>query len=74
MGEYRQILGEMVNIFIRLVELLVKVGLLTTNINFEDIDLISGHTTLTGEPTSVFDNGNIWIDVKYNGGNLRSSE
>ena len=39
--------------------------MLTANLNIEDIDDIYGYSTLTGEPTSVFDNGNIWIDTEY---------
>jgi hypothetical protein len=71
MAEYRAMLAEMVETFLPLVKQLVKAGLLTMNINIEDIDDLHKHSTLTGEPTIVFDNGNIWIDAEYAGGNLR---
>jgi hypothetical protein len=72
MAEYRAMLAEMVETFLPLVKQLVKAGLLTMNINIEDIDDLNKHSTLTGEPTIVFDNGNIWIDTEYAGGNLRT--
>jgi hypothetical protein len=71
MAEYRAMLAEMVETFLPLVKQLVKAGLLTMNINIEDINDLHKHSTLTGEPTIVFDNGNIWIDAEYAGGNLR---
>lgn len=71
LAEYRTTLAEMVETFLPLVKQLVKAGLLTANINIEDIDDIHKYSTLTGEPTIVFDNGNIWIDTEYAGGNLR---
>jgi hypothetical protein len=71
MAEYRTMLAEMVETFLPLVKQLVKAGLLTMNISIEDIDDLQKHSTLTGEPTIVFDNGNIWIDTEYAGGNLR---
>ena len=74
MNEYRAIQEEMVDVFMPLVKLIVKAGLLTMNINIDDIDSIDNYSTLTGEPTAVFDNGNIWIDTEYGGGNLRQSE
>lgn len=74
MNEYRAIQEEMVDVFMPLVKLLVKAGLLTMSINIDDIDSIDNYSTLTGEPTAVFDNGNIWIDTEYGGGNLRQSE
>jgi hypothetical protein len=39
--------------------------------NLEDIEDLARYSTLTGEPTIVFDNGNIWIDAEYAGGTLR---
>jgi hypothetical protein len=74
MNEYRAIQEEMVAVFMPLVKLIVKAGLLTMSINIDDIDSIDHYSTLTGEPTAVFDNGNIWIDTEYGGGNLRQSE
>jgi hypothetical protein len=71
MAEYRSMLAEMVQTFLPLVKQLVKAGLLTMNIDIEDIDDLHRHSTLTGEPTIVFNNGNIWIDAEYAGGNLR---
>ena len=71
MDEYRTLQAEMVEIFLPLVKQLVKAGLLTVDINIEDIKDIHKHSTLFGEPTSVFDNGNIWIDTEYAGGGLR---
>lgn len=71
MAEYRSMLAEMVETFLPLVKQLVTAGLLTMNINIEDIDDLQKYSTLTGEPTIVFDNGNIWIDAEYAGGNLR---
>lgn len=71
MAEYRTMLAEMVETFLPLVKQFVKAGLLTMNINIEDIDDLHKHSTLTGEPTIVFDNGNIWIDTEYAGGILR---
>jgi hypothetical protein len=70
-AEYRTMLAEMVGTFLPLVKQLVKAGLLTVNINIEDIDDLHRYSTLTGEPTIVFDNGNIWIDTEHAGGNLR---
>jgi hypothetical protein len=70
-AEYRELLGEMVNIFLPLVRKMVKAGLLTLNINIEDIGDLARYSTLSGEPTFVFDNGNIWIDTEFAGGNLR---
>lgn len=69
--EYRGMLKEMVDIFLPLVSLLVKSGILTVNLNTEDIEDISRYSSLTGEPTVVFDNGNIWIDTEHSGGTLR---
>lgn len=69
--EYRGMLEEMVATFMPLVSLLAKAGLLTANMNIEDIEDIHRYSTLTGEPTAVFDNGNIWIDTEYSGGVLR---
>ena len=74
MNEYRAIQEEMVAVFMPLVKLIVKAGLLTMSINIDDIESIDNYSTLTGEPTAVFDNGNIWIDTEYGGGNLRQSE
>jgi len=71
MSEYRAMLAEMVETFLPLVKQLVKAGLLTMNIDIEDISDLHKYSTLTGEPTIVFDNGNIWIDTEYAGGNLR---
>lgn len=71
MDEYRAMLAEMVGTFLPLVKQLVKAGLLTVNINIDDIDDLQRYSTLTGEPTIVFDNGNIWIDTEHAGGNLR---
>jgi hypothetical protein len=73
-AEYRGMLEEMVATFMPLVSLLAKAGLLTANINIEDIEDIYRYSTLTGEPTAVFDNGNIWIDTEYSGGSLRRVE
>lgn len=73
-AEYRGTLEEMVTIFLPLVNLLAKAGLLTTNMNIEDIEDIHRHSTLSGEPTAVFENGNIWIDTEYSGGVLRGKE
>jgi hypothetical protein len=64
-------LAEMVATFLPLVKQLVKAGLLTMSINIDDIGDLHKHSTLDGEPTVVFDNGNIWIDTEYAGGNLR---
>lgn len=72
MAEYRAMLAEMVATFLPLVKQLVKAGLLTMNIDIEDINDLHKYSTLTGEPTIVFDNGNIWIDTEYAGGNLRN--
>jgi TIR domain len=72
--EYRGMLEEMVAVFLPLVNLLVKAGLLTANMNIEDIEDIYRYSSLTGEPTAVFDNGNIWIDTEYSGGTLRLGE
>src|SRR5262249_11520840 len=72
-GEYKQLLGDMVTTFLPVVKLLVKAGLLTSTINIEDIEDIHKFTTLDGEPTAAFDNGNIWIDTEFAGGNLRKS-
>ena len=72
--EYRGVLEEMVAVFLPLVNLLVKAGLLTANMNIEDIEDIYRYSSLTGEPTAVFDNGNIWIDTEYSGGTLRLGE
>jgi hypothetical protein len=71
MAEYRTMLAEMVETFLPLVKQLVKAGLLTININIDDINDLQRYSTLTGEPTIVFDNGSIWIDTEYAGGNLR---
>jgi len=71
MDEYRAMLAEMVDTFLPLVKQLVKAGLLTVNINIDDIEDLQRYSTLTGEPTIVFDNGNIWIDTEHAGGNLR---
>ena len=71
MAEYRAMLAEMVATFLPLVKQLVSAGLLTLNINIEDIDDLQRYSTLTGEPTIAFDNGNIWVDTEYAGGNLR---
>jgi len=73
-AEYRGMLAEMVAVFLPLVNLLVKAGLLTANMNIEDIEDIYRFSSLTGEPTAVFDNGNIWIDTEYSGGSLRPGE
>lgn len=73
-AEYRKMLEEMVVIFMPLVSLLAKSGLLTTNINIDDIEDIHRYSTLTGEPTAIFENGNIWIDTEYSGGVLRPVE
>jgi hypothetical protein len=73
-AEYRRMLEEMVAVFLPLVNLLVKAGLLTANMNIEDIEDIYRYSSLTGEPTAVFDNGNIWIDTEYSGGTLRLGE
>ena len=73
MTEYRTMLAEMVETFLPVVKQLVKAGLLTVNINIEDIDDLQQYSTLTGEPTIVFDNGNIWIDTEHAGGNLRKA-
>lgn len=69
--EYRGMLEEMVAVFLPLMNLLVKAGLLTANMNIDDIEDIYRYSSLTGEPTAVFDNGNIWIDTEHSGGNLR---
>jgi hypothetical protein len=69
--EYRTHLAEMVQTFLPVVKQLVKAGLLTSSINIEDIDNIQQYSTLDGEPTLAFDNGNIWIDTEFAGGNLR---
>lgn len=69
MKEHRTLLRQMVLEFLPLVNLLVRAGLLTTSISLENVDC-SQHRTLTGEPTLVFDNGNIWIDTEYSGGIL----
>jgi hypothetical protein len=71
MAEYRGLLAEMVQTFLPLVKQLVHAGLLTMNINIEDIEDLQKYSTLTAEPTTVFDNGNIWIDTEYAGGVLR---
>lgn len=71
MAEYSDMLGELVATFLPLVKQLVSAGLLTVNINIEDIGDLQRHSTLTGEPTIAFDNGNIWVDTEYAGGNLR---
>jgi hypothetical protein len=71
MAEYRSMLAEMVATFLPLVKQLVMAGLLTMNIDIEDINDLHKYSTLTGEPTIVFDNGNIWVDTEYAGGNLR---
>ena len=71
MSEYRTLLEEMVETFMPIVKLLVKAGLITMDINIEDIKDIDRYSTLSGEPTAVFDNGNIWIDSEYSGGILR---
>ena len=73
-AEYREMLEEMVAVFLPLVNLLIKAGLLTANMNIEDIEDIYRYSSLTGEPTAVFDNGNIWIDTEHSGGNLRQSK
>lgn len=74
-NEYRNIKDEMVKEFLPLVKLLSKAGLLTLSINIDDIDSIGEYSSVTGEPTVVFDNGNIWIDSEHSGGVLkRSSE
>jgi hypothetical protein len=72
MAKYRTMLAEMVTTFSPLVKQLVKAGLLTMSINIEDIDDLHKYSTLTGEPTIVFDNGNIWIDTEHAGGVLRA--
>jgi len=74
LSEYREMLDEMVAVFLPLVNSLVKAGLLTANMNIEDIEDIYRFSSLTGEPTAVFENGNIWIDTEYGGGNLRTRE
>ena len=73
-AEYRALLAEMVGIFLPLVKKIVKAGLLTVNMNLEDIEDLARYSTLTGEPTIVFDNGNIWVDAEHAGGTLRSEE
>lgn len=74
MEEYRTIQSEMVSTFLPLVKLFVKAGLLTMNINIDAIDSLDRHSSLTGEPTTVFENGNIWIDTEYSGGCLHQTE
>ena len=59
---------KIVAVFLPLVTLLVKAGLLTANMNIEDIEDIYRFSSLTGEPTAVFDNGSIWIDTEFSGG------
>lgn len=73
-AEYREMLEEMVAVFLPLVDLLVKAGLLTANMNIEDIEDIYRYSSLTGEPTAVFDNGNIWFDTEHSGGTLRQAK
>jgi len=74
MTEYTATLAEMVETFLPLVEQLVSAGLVTVNINIEHIDDLAQYSTLTGEPTIAFDNGNIWLDTEYAGGTLRKKK
>jgi hypothetical protein len=70
-SEYRVIQAEMVSVFMPILTQMSKAGLLTVNLNIEDIENIEQYATLFGEPTFVFDNGNIWIDAENSGGVLR---
>ena len=72
--EYKAMLEEMVATFLPRVSMLAKAGILTANLNIEDIEDIYRYSSLTGEPTVVFDNGNIWIETEFSGGNLRQPE
>jgi hypothetical protein len=72
-SEYQAILADMVPVFMPILTQISKAGLLTVNLNVEDIENIEAFSTLSGEPTFVFDNGNIWIDAEYSGGVFRKS-
>jgi hypothetical protein len=71
-AEHGALRADLARTFIPLIEQLAEAGLLTLNINIEDIDDIQRFSTLFGEPTVVFENGNIWIDGKHSGGMLRT--
>jgi hypothetical protein len=68
MREYGTIQTEMVATFLPLVRQIVRAGLLTMSINVDDNELFgTPPTSITGEPTAVYENGNIWIDTEYSG-------
>lgn len=69
--EYRTIQSKMVSVFIPIVELMVKAELITVNIEVDENDDMNEYTNISGDPTCVFDNGNIWIDSEHSGGCLK---
>lgn len=60
MAECRSLRGELVSVFLPLVERLVDAGLLTMDIELGDEDL-SKFSSIAGEGVEAFENGNIWI-------------
>jgi hypothetical protein len=73
-SEYRALQEEMVHTFIPLIDTLVRAGLITVNVDLEDVDGLRKFTTVFGDPAFVFENGNIWIDSKHSGGMLMKQE
>jgi hypothetical protein len=68
MTEYGAIQTEMAATFLPLVKLLVRAGLLTMTINVDDSEMFRApFSSITGEPTAAYENGNIWIDSEYSG-------
>lgn len=70
-AELRATLPDMVKTFLPLVTQLIEAGLLTTSMDIASIDDLHRFSTLDGEPTVAFDNGNIWIEAEFGGGCLR---
>ena len=67
MTEYRSLLGELVPVFLPLVQQLVRAGLLTMHIDIDGIEDIDQFSSLDGEGVEVFDNGNIWVACEESG-------
>jgi hypothetical protein len=62
---------DLVSVFLPLVQNLVAADLLTINLDVESADAVCHYSRVFGNPTDVWDNGNIWIDAAACGGCLK---
>jgi hypothetical protein len=69
--EYVALQYELLPVFEPLVCALVNAGLLTVSVDLDEGTDYSERSTVTGDPHSVFPNGNLWISGPDSGGTMR---